>query len=130
MQEVFNIIDTMQRLPGAVFMLILFMSIVAALIINHVFDITPIMTLSSVPIFLLSGMFSTAVLTRYQIILSPDRSSNAALSTSVGFMMLAILWCTSFRIYEMIQNSRHSHIRKRGQMRDVPEIDPHDRRPM
>jgi len=79
----------MDKIPAASYMLVVFMSLVATLIVNYLFDAGGYLTLSAFPALMFSGLAGNAVLIINGIILSHDRAANTALSTCFGFILLA-----------------------------------------
>ena len=100
------IIETMRSMPVASFTLVLFMSISAALLINHILQAGYYTTLASIPVLLVAGMFGNALLMVNNITLSPDKASNTALAASFGFILCAGMCFGAVRVWSRIHDRR------------------------
>lgn len=100
------ILETMQRLPAASFVLILFMSLSAGLLVNQILKVGFYATLASIPFLLLAGLLGNAILMTNNVMLSPDKASNTALSASFGFMLFATLCFAALRVWNQIRDRR------------------------
>jgi hypothetical protein len=88
----------------ASYMLILFMAIFGALLVNYLMEVSFYTTLAAVPLLLFAGLFGNALLLSKGIALSPDRSSNIALSACFGFILLASLIIITLRVYYRLRD--------------------------
>lgn len=100
------IIETMNRIPFSGFLLILFMSIASALLVNHILKAGFYTTLAAIPVLLFTGVLSYAVLTVHGILLVPDRASNTALSAAFGFIFFATFSFLALRLLNRIRDKR------------------------
>lgn len=100
------IMETMQRVPTGIFVLIAFMSLSGALLVCHILRVGVFTTLASVPVLLVAGLFGNALLMVNNIMLSTDKASNAALSASFGFILIATLTLLTLRIWALLRDKR------------------------
>ncbi len=100
------ILETAQNLPSATFALILFMSLSAALLINHILKVGVYTTLASIPSLLLAAIFTHSAFVAHNIYISPDKASNTAIAASAGFIMLAACVLLAYRIYAHLNDHR------------------------
>jgi len=98
------IIEGMYRLPTASYMLILFMSLAGALLVNYLVDVSFYTTVAAVPLLMFAGIFGNSLLLSNGIALSPERSSNIALSTCFGFILLASVITITLRVYYRLRD--------------------------
>ena len=100
------ILQTVQSMPAATFALILFMSLSAALLVNHILKVGIYTTIASIPSLLFAGMFAHATFVAHNIYISPDKASNTAIAVSSGFILLAAFALLLFRMYAHLSD-RH-----------------------
>jgi hypothetical protein len=100
------IIQIVQSMPTATFALILFMSMSAALLANHILQIGIYTTIAAVPTLLMAGVFAHAVFVAHNVYISPDKASNTAIAASFGFISLAALSLLIYRMYTLLNDRR------------------------
>jgi hypothetical protein len=94
----------MYHLPTASYMLVLLMAIFGSLLVNYLMEVSFYTTVAAVPLLLFAGLFGNAFLLSNGIALSPDKSSNIALSACFGFILLASLMIIAMRLYYRMQD--------------------------
>ena len=100
------VLELMQRLPTASFALVLFMAILAGILVSQILRIGFYATLVSIPALLVAGLFGNAILLANNIMLSPDKASNTALSATFGFVMFATMCLGAMRLWHLIRDRR------------------------
>ena len=100
------ILEMMQRLPAASFVLVLFMSISAGILVHLILKVGFYAALASILFLLLAGLLGNAILLANNVMLSPDKASNTALSASFGFMLFATMCFAALRVWNQIRDRR------------------------
>jgi hypothetical protein len=98
------ILQTAQSIPAATFALILFMSLSAALLVNHILKVGVYTTIASIPSLLFAGVFAHATFVAHNIYFSPDKASNTAIAVSSGFIVLAGCALLIFRVFAAVND--------------------------
>jgi hypothetical protein len=99
-------LEIAQSMPSATFALILFMSLSAALLVNHILQIGVYITMAVVPALLLAGILAHAAFAAHNVYISPDKASNTAIAASFGFISIAALSLLLYRLYSLLNDER------------------------
>lgn len=91
--------EQVHRLPTTTYTLVLFMSLVGALLVNYMFEANLYVTFSSIAFLFVFGLIANAALITNGIMLSHDKATNIVLSTCAGFIVGALVFVCLVRIW-------------------------------
>ena len=100
------ILQIIESMPTTTFVLILFMALSAALLVNQILQIGFYMTMAAIPTLLVAGIVAHAVFVAHNVYISPDKASNTAIAASFGFISFAALSLLLYRLYSLLNDQR------------------------
>ncbi|MGI9479439.1 MAG: hypothetical protein ACR2PI_22240 [Hyphomicrobiaceae bacterium] len=100
------ILETIHSMPTASVALVVVMAISAAVLVSQILKVGYYGTIVSFPVLLLAGLLGNVVMMLNNVMLSPDKASNTALSASFGFILCATMCFAALRVWNQIRDRR------------------------